>query len=191
MVDSVLSNLLEADSDLEAQEARLIAQLEAIRTKRGSLQSVMEIFEPDKTPAAVPPPSEEEADPAQSSEAEAAPPTEKPEKADSKSRAKATKGKAAQPSKPATRSKAVRRGWQKYMRDEHGQTPLPEVVAGILKSKPKKAFGIQEVVNAIVVDKIPATDRKDARNRISNILAEGARKKQWLRPKPGYYRFSK
>ena len=77
------------------------------------------------------------------------------------------------------------------MREEHGQTPLPEIVAGILKSKPKKAFEIQEVVNAIVEDEIPATNRKDARNRISNILAEGARKKQWSRPKSGYYRLSK
>ena len=192
MVDSVLSKLLAADSDLEAQEAKLVAQLEALQAKRGSLQSVMEIFEPDKATAAVPAPSEEEdATPAQIAEVAVAPPSEKPQKADSKSRAKATKGKAAQPSKPSTRPKSARRGWQKYRRDEHGQTPLPEVVAGILKNKPKKAFGIQEVVDAIVEDKIPATDRKDARNRISNILAEGARKKQWSRPKPGYYRLSR
>ena len=77
------------------------------------------------------------------------------------------------------------------MRDEYLQTPLPDVVSGILKAQPKKMFEIAEVVNTIVEDDIPATDRKGARNRISNILAEGARKKEWLRPKPGYYTFSK
>ena len=192
MVDSVLSKLLAADSDLEAQEAKLVAQIEAIQTKRGSLQSVMEIFEPDKVTAAVSPPVEaEEAEPSQDAEVAVAPPIEKPEKVASKSRAKAAREKAVQSSKTSARPKSVRRGWQKYMREEHGQTPLPEIVAGILKSKPKKAFEIQEVVNAIVEDEIPATNRKDARNRISNILAEGARKKQWSRPKSGYYRLSK
>ena len=189
MVDSVLSKLLAANSDLEAQEAKLIAQLEALQAKRGSLKTVMEIFEPDKTAAAASPPVEaEEAKPSQVAEAEVAP---SPQKAESESRAKAAKAKAAQPRKPAARSKAVRRGWQKYVRDEHGQTPLPEIVAGILRSKPKKAFAIAEVINTIVVTDIPATTRKEARNRISNILAEGARKKEWNRPKPGYYRFSK
>ena len=192
MVDSVLSKLLAADSDLEAQETKLVAQLEAIQAKRGSLQSVMGIFEPDQATAAVTPNVEtEKAEPSQDAEVAETPPTEKPEKAASKRRAKATKEKDAQPSKTRTDSKAVRRGWQKYMRDEHGQTPLPEIVAGILEGKPKKAFEIQEVVNAIVKDEIPGAERKNARNRISNILAEGARKKHWSRPKPGYYRLSR
>ena len=192
MVDSVLSKLLAADSDLEAQEAKLIAQLEALQTQRSSLKAVLEIFEPDKTAAAVSPPGEtEEAKPSQIAEVAVVAPTVTPEKADSKRRAKATKDKPTQPRKPSKRLKSLRRGWQKYMRDEYLQTPLPEVVAGILKSKPKKSFEIQEVVSTIVSEDIPATDRKGARNRISNILAEGARKKQWRRPKPGYYSLSK
>jgi len=77
------------------------------------------------------------------------------------------------------------------MRDEYLQTPLPTVVAGILKSQPKKVFEIAEVVNAIVVKAIPHTARKGARNRISNILSEGARKKQWRRLKEGRYCFFK
>ena len=192
MVDSVLSKLLAADSDLEAQEAKLIAQLEALQAQRSSLKAVLEIFEPDKIAAAVSPPEEtEEAKPSQIAEVSVAPPTVKPEKAASKRRAKATKDKPTQPRKPSKRANAGRRGWQKYMRDEYLQTPLPEIVAGILKAQPKKKFEIAEVVSTIVEAEIPAADRKGARNRISNILAEGARKKQWLRPKPGYYRFSK
>ena len=192
MVDSVLSKLLAADSDLETQESKLVAQLEAIQAKRNSLQSVMGIFEPDKATAEVSPPKEtEEAEPSQVTEEAVPSPAEKPEKAASKRRVKATKEKVDQPSKPATRSKAVRRGWQKYVRKEYGSTPLPEIVAGILESKPKKAFEIPEVINSIVSSDTPDKTRKEARNRISNILAEGARKKQWHRPKPGYYRLSR
>ena len=192
MVDSVLSNLLEADSDLETQEAKLIAQLEAIRTKRDSLQTVLGIFAPDKTTATVSPSVKSKEGNADKAAVVTAPtPTEQLEKAAPKRRTKATKDKTTQPRKASKRLKSTRRGWQKYMRDEYLQTPLPEVVAGILKSKPKKAFEIQEVVNTIVEADIPASDRKGARNRISNILAEGARKKQWRRPRPGYYSLSK
>ena len=60
MPDPVLSKLLAADSDLEAQEAKLIAQLESIKTKRDSLKTVVEIFKPDKTTAAVTSQGEEE-----------------------------------------------------------------------------------------------------------------------------------
>ena len=188
MVDSVLSKLLAADSDLETQEARLLAQLEALQAKRGSLKSVMEIFEPDQPTAED---NDAEVAPTQTPVAAGDQPKERPAKGASKRRAK-PKGKAVQPrSKTPKGFKSGRRGWQQYMRDEHLQTPLPKVVAGILKSKPKKTFEIQEVVNTIVEEDIPASDRKGARNRISNILAEGARKKEWSRPKDGCYRFSK
>ncbi|MDJ0705868.1 MAG: hypothetical protein QNJ46_21585 [Leptolyngbyaceae cyanobacterium MO_188.B28] len=188
MVDSVLSKLLAADSDLEAQEARLLAQLDALQAKRSSLKSVMGIIGPDQPTA-----EDNEADvaPTQISDAESVQPIEKPAKGASRRKAKATTDKPTQSRKTSSRSKSHRRGWQKYMRDEYLQMPLPKAVAGILKSKPKKTFEIQEVVNTIVEEDIPASDRKGARNRISNILAEGARKKEWSRPKDGCYRFSK
>lgn len=188
MSDPVLSKLLAADSDLEAQEAKLIAQLEAIQSKRDSLQSVLGIFEPDKTTTAD---TNGSTAPAQIADVEGEPPTEKPTEAASKQGTKATKAKPTQPRKPAARSKATRRGWQKYVRDEHGQTPLPDVVSGILQAQPKKLFEIAEVIDAIVEESIPHSVRKNARNRISNILAEGARKHEWYRPKAGSYRFTK
>ena len=77
------------------------------------------------------------------------------------------------------------------MRDEYGRTPLPDVVAGILQAQPKKLFEIAEVIDAIVEETIPPSARKNARNRISNLLAEGARKRDWHRPKAGCYRFAK
>ena len=52
MSDPVLTQLLAADFDLEAQEAKLIAQLNTLQAQRTSLQSVLEIFEPDKATAA-------------------------------------------------------------------------------------------------------------------------------------------
>ena len=187
MSDPVLSQLLSADSDLATQETKLIAQLEAIQAKRASLQSVLEIFGPDKATAA----DTNGSATAQIANVGAAPSLEKPAKSTSKPGAKETKAKPTQPRKPAAQSKANRRGWQKYMRVEHGQTPLPMIVYGILKAKPKKLFEIAEVIDAIVEESIPHSIRKNARNRISNILAEGARKREWYRPKAGCYRFAK
>lgn len=188
MADSVLSKLLAADSDLESQEAKLIAQLNAIQAKRASLQSVLEIFDSGTATAAA---SNGAIAPTQIADTEVDSATERPAKASSKQEARTTKDRPAQSRKLANRSQSLRRGWQRYTRDEHGQAPLLDIVAGILESQPKKEFSIKEVVDTIVVTEIPSTDRKNARNRISNILAEGARKKQWYRPKAGYYRFSK
>ncbi|MDJ0708087.1 MAG: hypothetical protein QNJ46_32845 [Leptolyngbyaceae cyanobacterium MO_188.B28] len=187
MSDSVLSKLLAADSDLESQEAKLTAQLATIQAQRASLQTVLDIFEPDKTTAAD---KNGAIAPTQMTDVVVVPPTEKPAQASSKQEAKATKGKPTQPRKTATRSKYLRRGWQKYMRDEYLQTPLPTVVSGILQAQPKKMFKIADVIDAIVAETIPNSARKNARNRISNILAEGARKHQWHRPEAGRYRFA-
>ena len=186
MSDPVLEKLLAADSDLEAQEAQLSAQLCAIQAQRASLQSVLEIFDPEKTTiadksvATAPAPI---ADVVDSS-------PEKPAKGGSRQKAKATKAKPTPSRKTAAPPKSSRRGWQKYMREEHGQTPLPTIVSEILQAQPKKIYEIAEVVDAIVVKTIPLSDRKGARNRISNILAEGARKDQWHRHQSGCYRYS-
>lgn len=188
MADPVLSKLLAADSDLESQEAKLIAQLNAIQAKRASLQSVLEIFDSGTTTAVD---SNGDIAPNQMTDAVIDSSTEKPAKASSKRGTKATKDKSTQPRKTAIRSQSLRRGWQKYMRDEYGRTPLPDVVAGILQAQPKKLFEIAEVIDAIVEETIPPSARKNARNRISNILAEGARKRDWHRPKAGCYRFAK
>ena len=186
--DPVLSTLLSADADLEAQAAQLNVQLAAIQTKRTSLKTVLDIFDSDQPTTAE---STVEIAPAQSTDKESDSAQETPDKTASKKRAKPTTTQPAQPRKAASPPRSNRRGWQKYMRDEYLQTPLPDVVAGILKAQPKKVFEIAEVVNTIVVEDIPHAERKNARNRISNILAEGARKDQWLRPKAGCYRFSK
>ncbi|MDJ0702454.1 MAG: hypothetical protein QNJ46_04160 [Leptolyngbyaceae cyanobacterium MO_188.B28] len=191
--DPVLSKLLAADSDLGEQEAKLVAQLNAIQTQRASLQSVLEIFGAEPTAAAEPATVKAvAAAPAPAAVAVVEAPAKKPAKPPSSQPPAATKSKTAPPPrKVSSRPKLPRRGWQKYMRNEYSQTPLPNVVAGILKAQPKKVFEIAEVVDTIVVKAIPHNDRKGARNRISNILAEGARKKDWYRLDSGCYSFSK
>ena len=186
--DPVRSKLFAADAELEAQEAQLNAQLAEIQAKRASLKTVLAIFDADQTATTA---STVEIAPSQSAAGEIDATKEKPVKATAKKRAKPITDKLAQPRKSTRKAQAKRRGWQKYMRDEHGQTPLPDVVSGILKAQPKKVFEIAEVINTIVVEDIPHKERKNARNRISNILAEGARKNLWLRPKAGGYRFAK
>ena len=182
-----LEKLLAADAELGSQAAKLTAQLDVIQTKRASLKTVLEIFTPDKTTAAD---RKGEAAPSQRAEAAIDSPAKKPAKESSRQPATATTDSPTKPRKAARRAKSLRRGWQKYMRDEYLQTPLPTVVASILKSQPQKVFEIAEVVNSIVVKAIPHTARKGARNRISNILSEGARKHQWRRLKEGRYCFS-
>ena len=191
--DPVLTQLLAVDSDLGSQEAKIIAQLNAIQAQRASLQSVLEIFASDNT-AAIETATEATAAMSHSQNTdveEANSSVEKPAKAASRRRATATKDKPSQAYKAPSRPKSPRRGWQKYMRNEYLQTPLPAVVSGILQAHPKKVFEIAEVVDTIVVKAIPYTDRKGARNRISNILAEGARKNQWYRLDSGCYSFER
>jgi len=187
MSDPVLLQLLAADADLEEQEAQLMAQLKGIQAKRTSLQSVLEIFD-EKTTAAA---ENGAIASTQRPEVRVDPPTETAAKASSKRQAKASKDNPTQPSKSAKPSQSLRRGWQKYIRDKYGQTSLPVIVSGILQAQPKKAFEIAEIIDAIVVESIPPAIRKNARNRISNLLAEGVRNHEWHRPKAGVYRFTK
>jgi len=49
MSDSVLTKLLEAESELATQEASLLAQVEAIRQKRASLSAVVNMFATSET----------------------------------------------------------------------------------------------------------------------------------------------
>ena len=189
MVDPTLSKLLSVDSDLVAQEAELTAQLKAIQVKRASLQSVLDMFgaKQNATASSVTNTSDSPAIAAVA----AASPTTAPAKVSSSRQTPQKKGKAAKSRRSSSSPKSNRRGWREYVRDEYRQKPLPAVVSGILKSKPKKVFEIAEVVNTIFVNTMPPAARTSARERVSNILAEGVRKNQWNRGRSGCYRFSK
>ena len=192
MSDPALSKLLEVDSDLAVQETGLLAQLEAIRAKRASLQSVVKIFASDEKPTS------EENGAVAAIPAEIAAPTasktKAPQKQVSQKRKPVSvkaKEKKTQPTTPSKSAKQPRRGWREYVRDEFRKTPLSEVVLWILQDQPDEVFEIAKMVDAIFVKSIPQAVRKGARERVSNILAEGARKDQWYRGDTGEYSLSK
>ena len=188
MTDSTLSKLLSVDSDLVAQETELMAQLEAIQAKRSSLQMVLEMFDRDKTMKPDMPGAKE---PSAIAAVAIAAPTAATTKVSTSRKKTQAKGKAAQSRKSSTSSKAARRGWREYVRDEYRQRPLSTVVSQVLQVQPKKVFEIAEVVDTIFVNTIPPAARTSARERVSNILAEGARKQWWYKGQAGCYCFSK
>ena len=188
MADSTLSQLLSVDSALAAQEVELRTQLESIQIKRASLQTVLTMFDADRTTAT----DKQGADkPTAIAAAAIASPTASPAKVSTSREKTQAKRKAASSRKSASSSKSLRRGWREYVRDEYRKTPLPTVVSQVLQVQPKKVFEIAEVVDTIFVKTIPQAARTSARERVSNILAEGARKEWWYRGKSGCYRFSK
>lgn len=185
MSDPALSKLLEVDSDLAVQETDLLAQLEAVRARRASLQTVVGIFA-----------SEAETTSKKNGSGSAIPAEIKTSaasqtKASRKRKAVEEKDKKTQPTTAPKDVKQQRRGWQQYVRDEFRKTPLPEVVLWVLQDHPKETFKIARMVDTIFVKSIPQAARKGARERVSNILAEGARKNRWYRGKLGRYSLSK
>ncbi|MDJ0706229.1 MAG: hypothetical protein QNJ46_23405 [Leptolyngbyaceae cyanobacterium MO_188.B28] len=195
MSDPALTKLLKIDSELLAQETELTTQLDALKVKRASLHDVLQMFDaphkkvPSKEYGSVGATSEVAPTAAVAEETVAAPlappvkTTRSPGRTEKKSRL----------SKPRNQTPMAakrRGGWQRYVREEFRKIPLPEAVFAVLKRTPKKVFEIGVVVDAVFVEKIPQWARQVARERVSNILAEGARKNRWRRGKPGCYSMS-
>ena len=188
MTDSTLSKLLSVDSDLVAQETELRVQLEVIQTKRASLQTVLEMFNGDK---ATKPDMKVAKATSGIAAAAIASPIVAPTKVSTSRQKPKAKGKVTQSHKSSRSSKTARRGWREYLCEEYRQKSLAEVVSLVLQIQPEKAFEIAEVVDTIFVQTMPTAVRKSARERVSNILAEGARKQWWYRGHSGSYCFSK
>ncbi|MEM7793941.1 MAG: hypothetical protein AAF579_05725 [Cyanobacteria bacterium P01_C01_bin.118] len=109
---------------------------------------------------------------------------------------KATKAKAAKAEPIAKATTRKPRGgkspnWQRYVQDPFRKTPLPDVVANILKAQPDEAFKIAEVMEAIFKSDMPKATFLKARNRVSNILSAGARTNEWYRGRGGKYSMNK
>ncbi|MEO0757173.1 MAG: hypothetical protein AAFY78_09900 [Cyanobacteria bacterium J06648_16] len=121
------------------------------------------------------------------------PATKSPAAKSTATKSPATKATAAK--KATTTRKAPQRGkaakWQRYIRDEFSSTPLPDVVANILKSQPKSTFKIAAVMSEIFPEDMPKAQFLKARNRVSNILSAGARSGEWYRGRGGTYSCSK
>ncbi|MEO1353162.1 MAG: hypothetical protein AAFW84_31095 [Cyanobacteria bacterium J06635_15] len=188
---SVQPQLAEAEQELAAQEAALTQQLEDIREKRKGLQMVIAMFggqsAPSSVEATVEAPSVLETVATPEVETE----TEVPAKLPKSKRGRQAKTKKAAASTRATKKVDGRAAsWQRYTRDEYKETPLPDVVVGILKTEPKSSFKIAAVMSAIFKEDMPKAQYLKARNRISNILSGGARRGEWYRGR-GVYSLSK
>jgi len=208
MAEIVVDQLTEAAAQLSAQEVELASQLEALRDKIKGIQTVIDMFgngngaAPASAPVAAPV-EEAVAEPV-AEEAPAPKRRGRPKKSATAPKAKATKAKATKKETKTTKAKTTAkttakkpgRGrsakWQSYIRDEYSSTPLPDVVANVLKAKPKDVFKIAAVMEELFpAEKMPKTDFLKARNRVSNILSAGARSGEWHRGRGGTYSCTK
>ncbi|MFG6103049.1 hypothetical protein U2F10_12400 [Leptothoe sp. EHU-05/26/07-4] len=212
MATNVLDQLKEVESQLASQVEALSDQLSAAAKQREGLLTVINMFQStgdtngvaanvtEILSSAVATVQEEEApEPA---------PAKKPgkrrgrkpsvktaAKAKAAPKAKAPKAKAAAAAPAAKATRKPRGGkspnWQRYVQDPFRKTPLPDVVANILKAQPDEAFKIAEVMDAIFKSDMPKATFLKARNRVSNILSAGARTSEWYRGRGGKYSMSK
>ncbi len=206
-----LTQLLEVDAQLADQEAHLSAQLQSIQEKRQSLKSVMDMFtpadaQPVVTPAPTPAsdtngkfePSIEGSATQELDDAQATPTDSVAQKSSSRLNQKqkktsttaSRKKQSAKPARGATKTAKRTQGWQDYLREEFSDVALPEAVSTVLQQQPKQALEIALVVDAIFDEEMPDSVRNKARDRVSNILAEGARKNKWYRADAGSYSMS-
>jgi hypothetical protein len=204
---SILANLLEADATLATQEAALTTQLVAVREKRQSLQTVIDLFttpsptltssqvgEDTAVPAEVP--TEKITSTSDTSASTAVPTAEEPEEVKPKQHRSTAKPRAAAKSSKASKgpkagqSKKRSSNWQDYLQPAFRQTSLPTAIAAVLQRRPQDLLGVPDLVGSIFVDSIPQEVRIIARNRILNILSSGAKEGQWHRGPKGRYSLS-
>ena len=188
--DPTLIKLLEADSALATQAATLASQMEALKEKRHSLQTVIGMFSSTGTSAAatdkivtdIVETKRESVEPFEDATEEFDDETE-PTQSFKTGRKSAD---APQTEKSAGRDTA----WRRYMRKEFAKTSLPEAVSHILHQQPDKIFEVPTIVDALFVDATPKDARNDARNRVSNVLSIGLKNNKWYRGKKGQYSLS-
>ncbi|HEY9861769.1 MAG TPA: hypothetical protein V6D16_19885 [Candidatus Obscuribacterales bacterium] len=183
---AILTNLLEADATLAAQEADITIQLEALRGKRQSLKTVIDLFSAtaDAATSAQPTPdlSAPKSSPVASPDPSPTAPTEEAAAPTS------TRGR-----KPARATKQTRqsKNWQDYLQDPFRQTSLPAAITSVFQQQPKQLLSVPDLINTIFVAEIPQDVRNKARDRMLNILSTGAKDGQWHRARKGQYSLSK
>ncbi|NEP15937.1 MAG: hypothetical protein F6J97_03420 [Leptolyngbya sp. SIO4C1] len=206
MSDAVLSQLVEAESQLASQETHLVAQIAAIKEKRKGLQTVIDMFQSSGNSNGAVAPAEaveqvltgtaEAADTETAKAAEDtadAPSTARKAKTPSKAKKTTRKGRAKSTaaSTPARKQRGGKSpNWQRYIQEPFRKTPLPDVVANILNAQPDDVFKIADVMEAIFKEDMPKATFLKARNRVSNILSAGARNGDWYRGRGGTYAMS-
>jgi hypothetical protein len=184
---AILTNLLEADATLAAQEADITVQLEALRGKRQSLKTVIDLFAVTAGAAASTPPTKNLG--ASKSSPVASPDPSPTAPAQEAAAPTSTRGR-----KPARATKQTRRqskNWQDYLQDPFRQTSLPAAITTVFQQQPKQLLSVPDLINTIFVAEIPQDVRNKARDRMLNILSTGAKDGQWHRARKGQYSLSK
>jgi len=207
--DPTLPKLLEVDSDLAAQEAQLIIQLQDIQAKRKNLEIVISLFTIDDTQATpatktaeafptqqvavdetglVAPLPGTATTPALSSEQERQQQRVQPLKAErTQAAARQPKGTRRSTSTPASSRKTE--SWRLYVREEfEASAALPEIVSQVLQRLRDQVLTVPEIMNAIFVGEIPKEARKKVHQRLLSALAQGVKDNQWQRSDKGQYR---
>ncbi|MEM7062188.1 MAG: hypothetical protein AAF572_03370 [Cyanobacteria bacterium P01_B01_bin.77] len=205
MSTNMLTQLVEAEDLLSAQEAALSKQLADIQEQRRGLQTVIAMFDgstntnngqaPKALALAVTQDDEVETEPETVKDTVAAKLAKVTRKAKiSDDEAETTKTskirKVSRSTKPVKTDGRTAK-WQRYVLDAHRQQRLQDVVANVLKTKSKASFKITDVMSAIFEDDMPKAQFLKARSRISNILSAGARDNDWYRGRGGTYSMSK
>ena len=182
MSTTVLPQLREIASELEAQEESLSAQLKEVQDRLSGVRSVLPMFggEPETGSAT--------AEPATTSTTTAD--TTTAEEASTKTRTTAKR------TKTGGRGKAKKKDgraadWQKYTRPGVKNQSIPEAVKLVLATQPDKGFKIVEVMEALFKEGMPKAQYLKARNRVSNVLSGGVRAGDWYRGERSTYRMSK
>ncbi|MBE9068695.1 hypothetical protein IQ260_18780 [Leptolyngbya cf. ectocarpi LEGE 11479] len=212
MSTKMLTQLVEAEDLLSAQEAALSKQLAEIQEQRQGLQTVIAMFDGSantngqvpkvSVPAVTQDDDEVETEPETVKDTVAAKLAKVTKKAkisdDEAETPKAPKTPKTPKTKKSGRSSAKpvktdgrTAQWQRYVLDDHRQQRLQDVVANVLKAKSKASFKITDVMAAIFEDDMPKAQFLKARSRISNILSAGARDNDWYRGRGGTYSMSK
>jgi hypothetical protein len=200
-VDPTVSKLLDVDADLSTQEAQLLAQLETVRDKRKSLQSVIGMFSPIPASADAPVVSQPTVEPPLTNAVPAAAevtsvPVESNGSATTASAPKKTRKPRATASKaktPAKAPKKTKRGQdlQQYMRSEFESISLPQAVATVLQEQSNSVVGIPQIIESVFVEEIPKEMRSKASTRIANVLSAGLKENKWYRGRTGHYSISR
>ncbi len=215
--NATLAKLIEVDSELAVQEAGLLSQLESAQEKRRSLRTVISLFSEADAPAVAHTGKTAQESPAKSAkeleplnedlaaptletsiepataeaEPEAAPDVESNEASEAKRKARPSiKRKNAKTTHPPKSNKKIS-GWQDYVREEFGDASLSEAVSSVLHRQADAVWEIPTIIDIIFVEELPQEVGNRARRRVTNILSEGVRKKEWYRGQLGYYSMSR
>lgn len=209
-----LQDLQALDLDLAHQEQRLESQLQAIRAQRQSLQRVLQLLQatqpemaspqpaaPDRPATASPSPISPDSPPqpgtlsptlpSPTSPSPALPRRTEPTRSSLKSSAKSAKSTDHLPHRPPKSSPKAPRSpaqapWQRYLKPQYQALALGDTIRQVLDQQPDRVFAIAEITD-FIFEGLTLEVSMQAHDRVSHVLAEGARRGQWFRPKLGHY----